>query len=317
MQKMTNQNLRRVLLMGNRQLAIEVLVSLLSRGLEVLVVINPSDRIDDPLPSLLRFMQGKPQTRWIQPKNVRDDDAIAAIQDFAPDLLISCSYEKIIPQVLIDMPSIGSVNFHYSLLPRNRGCLPVVWGLALQEKVGVTLHWIDSGIDTGEIINQREVPTSSIDTSEVVNERCTRAAIELNTWFLNQLQTKSSLPSLPQNNLNASYHAQKFPYDRWIPWEKGADKVAAVINSLTYLPHPSARTLLHGSEIQILGPAKIIHTPMEPGRVSLLADRVQIGCVNNSVELKLGRKQNLAVPIRILLNEEAILESPSKPEYAP
>jgi methionyl-tRNA formyltransferase len=89
----------------------------------------------------------------LQPAKVRDPKAVAEIASYRPDLLVVMAYGQILPQSLLDVPRLGALNLHASLLPRHRGAGPVHAAiLAGDAKSGVTVMWMDAGLDTGDIL---------------------------------------------------------------------------------------------------------------------------------------------------------------------
>ena len=108
-------------------------------------------------------------------------DRIAALR---PDIGLSIYYRHIFKPEIISLFPQGIINLHTAYLPYNRGAYPNVWSIVDQTPAGVTLHYIDEGIDTGPIIAQEYVPVTAFDTGETLNNRLTDAAFELfkQTW---------------------------------------------------------------------------------------------------------------------------------------
>ncbi len=99
-------------------------------------------------------------------------DQLAAIR---PDAIIVVGYGRIIPQWMIDLPRLGNLNLHASLLPKYRGAAPIQWAIANGESVtGVTTMRIDAGLDTGDILMQREIPIGAEDTAETLGPKLAR-----------------------------------------------------------------------------------------------------------------------------------------------
>jgi methionyl-tRNA formyltransferase len=108
----------------------------------------------------------------LQPARVRSDEAVEEIKSWAPDLFVVMAYGQILPQTLLDVPLLGALNLHASLLPRHRGAAPVHAAvLAGDEKSGVTVMWMDAGLDTGDILLSKECVLGSGETAGTLHDR--------------------------------------------------------------------------------------------------------------------------------------------------
>ena len=112
------------------------------------------------------------------------------MQSFQPDAIIVVGYGRIIPQWMIDLPRLGNLNLHASLLPKYRGAAPIQWAIANGESVtGVTTMRIDAGLDTGDILLQREMPILREDTAETLALRLAAVGAELMVETLRGLES--------------------------------------------------------------------------------------------------------------------------------
>ena len=122
----------KVLILGNRLLGgmcLDFLAAL--EGVEILLVLNPDDDgVDGPGGISLKRRAAAWGIRTIQPAGIGDPEVKRSLREFEPDLGLSFSYARIIPQEIIDLPKSGFLNVHFADLPKNRGCLPVVWTIA-------------------------------------------------------------------------------------------------------------------------------------------------------------------------------------------
>src|SRR5712671_7161526 len=109
----------------------------------------------------------------VQPDKIKNNDEFRQqLSALRPDAIIVVGYGRIIPQWMIDLPRFGNLNLHASLLPKYRGAAPIQWAIAQGESVtGVTTMKIDAGLDTGDILLQRELPIAADDTSEMLAPR--------------------------------------------------------------------------------------------------------------------------------------------------
>ncbi|MEE2566463.1 methionyl-tRNA formyltransferase [Hyphobacterium marinum] len=250
----------KVLILGNRLLG-GLCLDFLARqdGVEILVVLNPDDDgSDGPGGISLKRRAAALGVRTIQPSGIRDAENQRILRDFEPDLGLSFSYARIIPQEVIDLPKSGFLNVHFADLPKNRGCLPVIWTIATgADHYAATLHEVTIDLDQGAILSQARAPLTEGLTAGEVYAACAHLGFGLFRDFWAEWSKTRTFASVPQDESAVTYHKMRFPHDRWIQWDQPAHRVARLINALTYFPHPCARTALMDGEdeIGLTGPA--------------------------------------------------------------
>src|ERR1700691_1757431 len=141
----------------------------------------------------------------IQPQSIKNNDAFRAqLTALKPDAIIVVGYGRIIPQWMLDLPPLGNINLHASLLPKHRGAAPIQWAIANGETVtGVSTMRIDAGLDTGDVLLQQELPITPDDTAETLAPRLAVISAELVVETLRQLEAGRIQPR-PQDNSQAS-----------------------------------------------------------------------------------------------------------------
>ena len=123
------------------------------------------------------------------------------------DLLFSFQYEKIIKRSVLNCPELGCVNIHFSLLPRNRGVYTIAWTLLNGDaEAGVTIHYMDEGIDTGDIIGRKSFGIHDEFNAQDVYDKCTSAGIDLFAEILPKITTGKHIGER-QNESKATYHS--------------------------------------------------------------------------------------------------------------
>lgn len=112
------------------------------------------------------------------------EEQLPVVEDVRPDYVVSCGYQHVVPEEILEVPSGGCLNLHPAYLPFNRGANPNVWSLVEGTPAGVTLHYMDADLDTGAIVSQREVDARFSDTGRDLHERLEDAQVELfeRTW---------------------------------------------------------------------------------------------------------------------------------------
>lgn len=239
--------------MGGKNLAIDCLSFLLEIGEEICgVIVNPTDLEEEDrwYPSLRQFARRRGLPLH-QPHNANTGPFRQVLRGLRPDFLLSMSYEKILKEDILGIPHLGAVNIHFSRLPRYRGCLPIVYALSEQEPViGVSIHYMDRGIDSGDIIAQENVPVGFDDTAYTLYFKC----VETGTGLFRRtypLLARGANQRFPQDDGAATYHPQVYPHDRWIDWSWTDEKIHAFIRAHTFPPYPGARFLHEGSEAEV------------------------------------------------------------------
>ncbi len=182
-----------------------------------------------------------------QPAKIQRE--VEAIRALSPDALVIVAYGQILSKELLDVPRLGCVNLHASLLPKYRGAAPIQWALMEGEtKTGVTTLLLDEGLDTGPILLQRECPISEEDTAGTLGERLAQLGADLVRETLEGLEMGRLTPR-PQDPSQASY-APKIPKElERLNWTKGARTLFNLIRALS--PAPGAYTLYQGRRLKI------------------------------------------------------------------
>jgi methionyl-tRNA formyltransferase len=106
-------------------------------------------------------------------------DQLSVVESVEPDYLVACGYRHIVPESILDVPTEGCLNVHPAYLPYNRGANPNVWSIVEDTPAGATVHYMDPGLDTGDIVAQERVETSFADTGKSLHERLEDIQVEL------------------------------------------------------------------------------------------------------------------------------------------
>jgi methionyl-tRNA formyltransferase len=184
--------------------------------------------------------------------------------------LISCYYRHMLKQPLLDLPRLGALNLHGSLLPRYRGRCPVNWVLIHGEsETGVTLHYMAAKPDRGDIVGFTRVPITFEDTALTLFAKMTAAAKKLmrETYPLLRAGTARRLT---QDHSQASYYGGRTPADGLIDWRHAALQIYNLVRAVTH-PYPGAFTVFQDRKLfvwagQIM--AAPVAAPAEPGQVT-------------------------------------------------
>jgi len=159
---------------GTPRFAVPTLEALVHEGFPVRLVVTQPDRPRGRglalTPSPVKQSALALDLPITQPENIKNNDEFRAqLTALKPDAIIVVGYGRIIPQWMIDLPRMGNINLHASLLPKYRGAAPIQWAIARGETTsGVTTMRIDAGLDTGDILLQKEISINPTDTSETL-----------------------------------------------------------------------------------------------------------------------------------------------------
>ncbi len=287
----------RVVLLGNKNIAVGCLDQLLewdrSGELELTALIACHD--DDPgrltwSPSATAFAlsHGIPV---YYPRSVNDAEFLPVLKQLSPDIMVSAQYNRILKSHVIAVPRLGAINIHFAPLPKYRGVLPIVWALVEGGPSGVTIHYIDPGIDTGDIIAQTLLPLYQTETARSLYDRASEAGLALfRGTFPSLLRGRAG--RVRQMESAASYHSAGYPYDRWIDWELSADQIDRFVRALTFPPYPTARTTFGGEEIELLHPLGLgaPGSGADPGTILSVDGAVRVAAGEGTVEIRRFRR---------------------------
>ncbi|WP_422448241.1 methionyl-tRNA formyltransferase [Thermoanaerobacterium sp. DL9XJH110] len=243
----------KLVFMGTPEFAVPSLDALLKEGHEVAAVVTQPDRpvgrkrVVTPPPVKLAAM--KNDLRVLQPQKVKDGDFIRVLSEIKPDLIVVVAFGQILPRTVLDIPLLGCINVHASLLPRYRGAAPVQWAIINGERVtGVTTMWMDEGLDTGDMFLQQTVEIKDEWTASDLSRELSLVGAGLLIETLRRLESGQQL-RIPQDHNRATYAPMLKKEDGKIDWSKKAFEIRNLIRGLH--PWPGAYTFSRGQEIKI------------------------------------------------------------------
>ncbi|HYM79204.1 MAG TPA: methionyl-tRNA formyltransferase [Candidatus Dormibacteraeota bacterium] len=232
-----------------------------------------------------------------QPDRIKTNDEFRAqLTALKPDAIIVVGYGRIIPQWMLDLPPLGNINLHASLLPKYRGAAPIQWAIANGETVtGNTTMRIDSGLDTGEILLQKELTIANDDTAETLAPPLAAMGAVLVEETLAGLQSGTIHPR-KQDNRDATLAPILKKEDGLVDFSRTATEICNRLRG--FQPWPGAHTKFRGKNLQILN-AHPTHEGVPPSELRVFGDRLLLGCGQNTsvelLELQLeGKKRSTA-----------------------
>ncbi|MFH1202698.1 MAG: formyltransferase family protein [Candidatus Omnitrophota bacterium] len=177
----------------------------------------------------------------LSPNKLNDQKIIKKIKEAHPDIIFCIGSTRIIPPEIIKIPKLGCLNIHPGPLPKYRGRYSTAYSIFNGETyTGVTLHWIEKGIDSGPIIMQRTIRISSEDTARCLYEKFTAEGHKLFVKFLKIWLSGKKIVSIPQDDHLATYNPMVLPARGEINWSWNGKKIRDFIRAMTFEPFPPA-----------------------------------------------------------------------------
>ena len=283
---------------GTPQFAVPTLEKLIAAGFRISLVVTQPDRPKgrglESAASPVKQAAQKLNLPVTQPDKIKNNEVFRTqLTSLKPDAIIVVGYGRLIPQWMLDLPPLGNINLHASLLPKYRGAAPIQWAIANGETItGVTTMRLDAGLDTGDILLQRESLIVPGDTAETLSPRLAALGADLVVETLHGLQQGSIHPR-PQDSTRATLAPILKKEDGRIDFSRPATEILNRIRG--FQPWPGAYTSIRGRNLQVRQ-ARPGNQSLPPAELLVEGDRLYAGCGRNTaielVELQVeGKKQ--------------------------
>ena len=241
----------KVVYMGTPDFSLEPLKILIEKTNVVLVVTKPDAYIGRKkvlTPSPVKKLALEHNIPVVTPESIKKD--YQSIIDAEPDIIITCAYGKIIPKVLLDYPKYGCVNIHASLLPKYRGSAPIQWALINgEEETGITLMYMDEGMDTGDMIDKVTYKIKDSDDIETLHEILSKLGGEILNKNLENL-ISGNIKREKQVDEEATYAPM---IERSMEELDFSDTGKNIINKIrAFSPWPLTKTTVFKEEVKIV-----------------------------------------------------------------
>ena len=257
----------RVLFLGHHNAGVYCLRELITRRHNIVGVVAHKESEKELIwyKSVERFAKMNGLTTYT-PDDINSPDFIEVIEKLNPDIIFSVYIRWLLSEKILEIPRMGCINLHPSLLPKYRGCFSNPWAIINGErKTGATLHYMDKGIDDGDIIAQEEVEIEPEETGFTLYNETALVGVELFKVALPLIE-KGIAPHIRQNHEEATFFWRKLPFDGIIDWSRPAVQLERFIRAVTFrvptldpqdrfvgMPHiyPGATVYLEGLPIRI------------------------------------------------------------------
>jgi methionyl-tRNA formyltransferase len=267
---MTDQKPLKIIFMGTPEFAVSSLQALLDSRHEVVAVVTQPDRprgrgrkLTAPPIKDLALQANLPV---LQPTAIKTAEFKEELAGYQADVFAVTAYGRILPEPLLNMPPMGTINVHGSLLPKYRGAAPVQWAILNGEtEAGITIMQMDEGLDTGDILLPGAVPITADDTAATMAVKLAELGGRLLVEALDKLQL-GELKAQPQDENLATQAPPLTKEQGQIDWFEPALAISCRIRGLD--PWPTAYTFLNGKRLRLFKPEIVSHPDTnEPGTI--------------------------------------------------
>jgi methionyl-tRNA formyltransferase len=292
----------RLVFCGTPQFALPTLKQLLAAGHTIELVVTQPDRVrgrdQDPSPPPIKVLAQEAGLPVVQPEKIKNNpDFRARLESIQPDAIIVVAYGRIIPEWMLNLPRLGNINLHASLLPKYRGAAPIQWAVANGETVtGATTMRIDQGLDTGDMLLQRSLPIEPNQTAEQLFPLLAESGADLMRETLVGLEAGTIQP-IPQDNSAASLAPILEREDALVDFTRSA---AEIYNRWRgFQPWPGAYTFFRGKKLTLHRLIPAGSTAATPGEMLAEGNRLFVAAGSSTrlelLEVQIEGKKRLPV----------------------
>jgi methionyl-tRNA formyltransferase len=272
----------RIVIVGQGTFGERVLEVLIQKGEDVVGTFSPPDKRGEGM----KVLAEKSGIRFFRPNLMKDPQVYDAYVKLQPELAILAFVTDIIPENLIAIPSLGTICYHPSILPRHRGASAINWALIQGDtRTGLTVFWVDKGIDTGPVLLQKEVEIRPDDTTgSLYFNKLFPMGVDAMVEAV-ELVKKGKAPRIPQDDSKATYEPLCDDRVASVDFEKSINDIYNLIRGCD--PQPGAYTTYQGKRVRFyevkMSPSAI---KREPGEiVSIEEGYVQIAVKGGIIQI--------------------------------
>lgn len=258
----------KIVFMGTPDFSVPSLKALISRGDEIAAVVTQPDRQrgrgHQVLPSPVKMVAEEHGIPVLQFTRIKSPEGVAALREIAPDMIVTAAFGQILSKEILNIPPKGCLNVHASLLPKYRGAAPIQWAIIKGEtQSGVTIMYMNEGLDTGDMISSVAVPIGDDMTGGQLYETLAQTGADLLVKTMDDIETGKAQRTA-QNEAEASYYPPLSKELGRIDWNKPAKEIRDLIRALN--PVPGTYGVICGSTIKIWA-AEFTEGQGEPGKI--------------------------------------------------
>lgn len=279
----------RVVFMGTPDIAATCLKKILADGFQVVGVYTQPDRPKGRgmklVASPVKLVAQEAGIPVFQPENFREEETVQQLRDLQPDVCAVVAYGRILPQKVLDVPTLGCINIHASVLPKYRGSAPYQWAVldGLTE-TGVTAMYLVREMDAGDIIDVSKTPIGENETAGELLDRLAVLGAELLSKTLGRLASGEQISRTPQDESQVSFAPMLDKAMCPIDWNKTAQQIHNQVRGLH--PWPVATMELNGTQFKV-HETRVVEGQGVPGSVlELNKHGLVIACGQGAIEVR-------------------------------
>lgn len=249
-----------IIFMGTPDFAVGALEAILDAGHKVGLVVTQPDkaqgRSKELKPPAVKQCALKHNLPVFQPERIKKEEAVAVLKQYDADLYVVAAFGQILSKEILDIPKFGCINIHASLLPKYRGAAPIQWAVINgEEKTGVTIQQMNEGVDTGDILLQKEYYLQKDETGESLFDRLCDLGAKAIVEAIEKIED-GSITKTPQNEEESTHAKMLTKAMGLIDFHKSAETIERLVRGLN--SWPSAYTFYKGKTMKIWK-AEVMH----------------------------------------------------------
>lgn len=269
--------------MGTPEFSLKPLKVLIEKTNVVAVVTKPDAMVGRKkilTPSPVKRLAIEQNIPVLTPTSLKKE--YASILEYKPDIIITCAYGKIVPKIILDYPKYGCINIHGSILPKYRGASPIQTAIMNGEvETGITLMYMDEGMDTGDIIDIEKCIIDSDDTTETLFNKLSDVGANVLDKNLNSLFS-DNIKRIKQDDNEATYCTM---IERYMEEINFNDKGINIINKIrAFNPEPLCKTFINNEEIKVIK-AHFEEGKYDINKLYITKKSLGIGCIDGIIYL--------------------------------
>ncbi len=243
----------KIIFMGTPDFAVGTLDALVEAGHEVSLVVTQPDRVKGRGKTVsmppVKECALRHDIPVFQPEKVKENEAVMRLRAENPDIIVVAAFGQILSKEILELPKYGCINVHASLLPKYRGAAPIQWSIIDgEEKTGVTIMQMNEGLDTGDILTQREVPILSTETGGSLFDKLAETGASLCVQTISEIE-EGNIKPVKQDDSCSSYAKMLKKELGQIDFSESAENIERLVRALN--PWPSAYTKLDGEMLKL------------------------------------------------------------------
>jgi methionyl-tRNA formyltransferase len=280
----------RIVFIGTGEIGVPTLQALLKSENEVVGVLTQPDKpvgraqLVEPPP--IKKALSTTKISVLQPARIKDRQAIEEVRALKPDVIVVMAYGQILPRDILEIPKIACLNLHASLLPRWRGAAPIQAAIAAGDReTGITVMFMNEGLDTGDVLLQRAIDILPADTGGSLHNRLAKIAPQALLESL-ELLAKGSAPRTPQDNTLATYAPRLKREDGKIDWSNPAEAIERKIRAFDPWPGAFMTIKMNGTRNLKIFSAEVVDFHGRPGEILRSQDEFVVAAGKSALSLR-------------------------------